>query len=76
MIIRVMLYGDIPGTVPVDSEYAGPTLMGLHPNIHVIRHPGKFRGLGTDYLYWSHHEKTIIIDQTLAFVGGIDLAFG
>ena len=25
---------------------------------------------------WAHHEKIIIIDQTLAFVGGIDLAFG
>ena len=25
---------------------------------------------------WSHHEKTVVIDQTLAFVGGIDLCYG
>ena len=25
---------------------------------------------------WSHHEKIVVIDQTLAFVGGIDLCFG
>ena len=25
---------------------------------------------------WAHHEKIVVIDQTLAFVGGIDLAFG
>ena len=30
----------------------------------------------TGVLLWAHHEKIIIIDQTLAFVGGIDLAFG
>ena len=25
---------------------------------------------------WTHHEKTVVIDQTLAFVGGIDLCYG
>ena len=25
---------------------------------------------------WAHHEKVVVVDQTLAFVGGIDLAFG
>ena len=32
--------------------------------------------LRSGVLLWAHHEKIIIIDQTLAFVGGIDLAFG
>ena len=27
-------------------------------------------------LLWSHHEKSIIIDQSIAFMGGIDLCFG
>ena len=26
--------------------------------------------------FWTHHEKTVVIDQTLAFVGGIDLCYG
>ena len=25
---------------------------------------------------WSHHEKLVVIDQQIAFIGGIDLAFG
>ena len=27
-------------------------------------------------LLWAHHEKMVAIDQLVAFVGGIDLAFG
>ena len=27
-------------------------------------------------MLWSHHEKMVIIDQSLAFMGGIDLCFG
>ena len=26
--------------------------------------------------FWSHHEKTIIVDRSIAFVGGIDLCLG
>lgn len=25
---------------------------------------------------WAHHEKLVIIDQSVAFIGGIDLAYG
>ena len=25
---------------------------------------------------WAHHEKIVVIDQSVAFVGGIDLAYG
>ena len=27
-------------------------------------------------LYWTHHQKFVVIDQQLAFLGGIDLCFG
>ena len=27
-------------------------------------------------MIWSHHEKTVIIDQSTAFLGGIDLCIG
>jgi hypothetical protein len=40
----------------------------------VIRHPDHYPKGGV--LLWSHHEKMIIIDQKIAFVGGIDLCFG
>jgi phospholipase D1/2 len=26
--------------------------------------------------FWAHHEKMVAIDQSVAFVGGLDLAFG
>lgn len=26
--------------------------------------------------WWSHHEKLVIIDQEIAFLGGLDLCFG
>lgn len=27
-------------------------------------------------LYWAHHEKLLLVDETLAFIGGLDLCFG
>eukprot|EP01001_Neometanema_parovale_P000796 NODE_108_length_3325_cov_82.696127_g100_i0.p1 GENE.NODE_108_length_3325_cov_82.696127_g100_i0~~NODE_108_length_3325_cov_82.696127_g100_i0.p1 ORF type:complete len:1018 (+),score=151.08 NODE_108_length_3325_cov_82.696127_g100_i0:143-3196(+) len=68
--IRVMIFGELPGTVPIGSQRATMVLQALHPNIAVIRHPK------ADVLLWSHHEKVVIVDQHVAFVGGIDLAFG
>ena len=38
-------------------------------NVRVIRHP-RFS------LSWSHHQKTVIVDQNVAFLGGIDLCPG
>lgn len=46
--------------------------MKQHPNIKVLRHPDRNSGP----LLWSHHEKLVIIDQSYAFVGGIDLCYG
>ena len=45
-------------------------LESLSPNILVIRHPPF-----TPFLY-SHHQKFVVVDESLAFVGGIDLAWG
>lgn len=41
--------------------------------LQVIRHPDHVSS--TVYL-WAHHEKIVVIDQSVAFVGGIDLAYG
>ena len=27
-------------------------------------------------MYWAHHDKFIVIDYALAFIGGLDLCFG
>ena len=41
--------------------------------LQVFRHPNHIQ---TSVFLWSHHEKIVVIDQTLAFIGGIDLCFG
>jgi phospholipase D1/2 len=46
------------------------TQNGRNRNIKVIEHPK------SSCLYWSHHEKLVVVDQTVAFVGGVDLCFG
>jgi phospholipase D1/2 len=39
-----------------------------------MRHPDHYIGSGT--FFWAHHEKLLIIDQLIAFVGGIDFCYG
>lgn len=39
-----------------------------------MRHPDHYFGTGT--FFWAHHEKLLIIDQLIAFVGGVDLCYG
>lgn len=53
-----------------DSAYVKLTLEALHPSIKVLQHP-----LGVLPTFWSHHEKLVIVDQTEAFLGGLDLGF-
>ena len=43
-----------------------------------MRHPDHnfFENAGDMTFYWAHHEKFIVIDYDLAFIGGLDLCFG
>jgi phospholipase D1/2 len=52
------------------STYVKTTLMKLHKNIKVIRHPRTLISM------WSHHEKIVVIDQAIAFLGGLDICYG
>uniref|UniRef100_A0A8B9HJ39 phospholipase D n=1 Tax=Astyanax mexicanus TaxID=7994 RepID=A0A8B9HJ39_ASTMX len=71
--ICVLLYKEVEVVLGLNSEYTKKTLMGLHSNIMVIRHPDH---VPSTALLWAHHEKSVVIDQSLAFLGGIDLAYG
>lgn len=71
--IFVMLYKEVELALGINSEYSKRTLMRLHSNIKVIRHPDHVSS--TVYL-WAHHEKLVVIDQSVAFIGGIDFAYG
>jgi hypothetical protein len=39
-----------------------------HENIKVLRHPDPMKDQ-LNYIFWAHHEKLLIIDQSLAFLG-------
>ncbi|KAG9016332.1 Phospholipase D1 [Tulasnella sp. 427] len=72
--VYVILYKEVSNrTTPTDSNYAKRKLMALHPNIMVQRSPAHF---STGTFYWAHHEKMCVIDETIAFMGGLDLCFG
>lgn len=71
--VFVLLFKEMEVGLSINSIYTKRTLMKAHKNILVLRHPDAVRG---GPLLWSHHEKLVVIDQSWAFVGGIDLCFG
>ena len=72
--IYVIVYREVSNEfTPIDSNYAKQTLRSLHENIMVQRSPSH---ISTGVLYFSHHEKLCVIDQTMVFMGGLDLCFG
>ena len=56
----------------IDSEFTMSYLSSLSANIKILCHP--------NYVFipflWSHHEKIVIIDQKIAFLGGLDIGYG
>lgn len=75
--IYILLYKEITFVSNLMSLRARDILTenGKNPNIMVLRHPGQLLLMDNVFL-WSHHEKCVIIDQSVAFMGGIDLCFG
>ncbi|XP_032590283.1 phospholipase D2 isoform X2 [Drosophila grimshawi] len=70
--VFVLLYKEVEMALGINSYYSKSTL-AKHANIKVMRHPDHARG---GILLWAHHEKIVVIDQTYAFTGGIDLCYG
>jgi phosphatidylserine/phosphatidylglycerophosphate/cardiolipin synthase-like enzyme len=71
--IFVIVYRNIGAAIPIDSVYTKYSLLDLHPNIFVQRSPNQIR---QNTFFWAHHEKILVVDHMIAFVGGIDLCFG
>ncbi|XP_060083153.1 phospholipase D1-like [Ylistrum balloti] len=72
--IFILLYKEMSMAVNLQSTYSKRILMGKCPeNIKVMRHPDH---IGSGVLLWAHHEKLVVVDQKIAFVGGIDLCYG
>lgn len=70
--INIIIYMEPKVALNIDSEFTENYLMSLSSNIKVLRHPAYVL---IPFL-WSHHEKMVIIDQKIAFLGGLDLGYG
>ncbi|KAL3471818.1 hypothetical protein BJX99DRAFT_250113 [Aspergillus californicus] len=83
--IYVIVYKEVNQALTCNSAHTKHALRALcpegtpgHGNIHILRHPDHnlFENAADMTLYWAHHEKFIVIDYEVAFIGGIDLCFG
>lgn len=71
--VFILLYKEVELALGINSYYSKQTLVSLHPNIKVLRHPDHAKA---GVFLWAHHEKIVVIDQNIAFLGGIDLCYG
>lgn len=69
----LMLYKEVEVALGINSYYSKQKMVEAHENIKVFRHPDHAR---VGVFFWAHHEKIVAIDQTYAFIGGIDLCYG
>ncbi|EMC96787.1 hypothetical protein BAUCODRAFT_489830 [Baudoinia panamericana UAMH 10762] len=83
--IYIVVYKEVEQAVTCNSAHTKHALEALcpegtpgHRNIIVMRHPDHnvFENASDMTFYWAHHEKFIVIDYDLAFIGGLDLCFG
>ncbi|KAI9244178.1 hypothetical protein BDA99DRAFT_529337 [Phascolomyces articulosus] len=77
VMVYIVVYKEMSLALTIDSAHTKKWLQGLHPNIIVQRHPDR-RAFdnNSSIFFWSHHEKLVVVDNRLAFIGGIDLCFG
>lgn len=71
--IKILIYREFQMALTINSSYTYEFLSRLHKNIEILRHPITN---GHMPVYWSHHEKIVVIDQRIAYLGGIDLTLG
>ncbi|XP_071692997.1 phospholipase D zeta 1-like [Rutidosis leptorrhynchoides] len=71
--IYILMYKELALALKINSFYSKKKLVGLHENIRVLRYPDHF---SSGVYLWSHHEKLVIVDYEVCFIGGLDLCFG
>ena len=71
--IYVLLYKEVSMALKINSNYSKRRLQGIHENIKVLRWPDH---ISSGVYLWSHHEKLVIVDHHVCFLGGLDLCFG
>ncbi|PRP76252.1 phospholipase D2-like [Planoprotostelium fungivorum] len=68
--VFVLIWNDTDLANNLASVFAKKKLEALSGNIQVMCHPTVVP------FEWSHHQKNVVVDQKVAFIGGMDLCFG
>lgn len=71
--IYILLYKEVALALKINSVYSKRKLISIHENVRVLRYPDHF---SSGVYLWSHHEKLVIVDHQICFIGGLDLCFG
>ncbi|XP_061369328.1 phospholipase D zeta 1-like isoform X2 [Gastrolobium bilobum] len=71
--IYILLYKEVAIALKINSVYSKRKLVSIHENVRVLRYPDHF---SSGVYLWSHHEKLVIVDNYICFIGGLDLCFG
>ncbi|KAF9594848.1 hypothetical protein IFM89_034831 [Coptis chinensis] len=71
--IYILLYKEVAIALKINSVYSKRRLLSIHENVKVLCYLDHF---STGVYLWSHHEKLVIVDYRVGFIGGLDLCFG
>ncbi len=72
-----MVYKEIRFVFPkIRSSHTKEIFQCLHKNIEIVRHPNVLCDNIVSAIMWGRHEKLVVIDQSVAYFGGIDLCYG
>ena len=63
--VYILVWNETKVASALNSLHTKKQLEKLHPNIKVLCHPASAP------LYWSHHQKVVVVDQDIAFLGGL-----
>ncbi|KAF2450253.1 phospholipase D/nuclease [Karstenula rhodostoma CBS 690.94] len=84
--IYIIVYKEVSAALTCNSRHTKDAIMGLitdedapgYGNIKLMRHPDHnvFENAGDMTFYWAHHEKFVVVDYAVAFIGGLDLCYG
>jgi len=69
--IYIIVWNALPVPFQLKSSVVCKELNAIHRNIMCLKHPPAAKTFR-----WTHHQKFVVIDERIAFVGGIDLCFG
>ena len=69
--IYILVFFEWPLSLTISSKHTLETIKKINKNINIIRYP-----VEQHTLLWSNHEKIVIIDRIIGYVGGFDLCWG